>query len=162
LKITDNNLFETSSVLPAGTRFKMEIKNVTECYIYIFGQETDGSSYVLFPYLKPGETVSKHSPYCGITGYRLFPKSQSLTLDSIGTKDYMAIVVSRDELSYNDINKSISNSSQSTYVGKVNEALKNILIPSAQFSTGSNGGVYFKVAANDNKAVACVVAIDKK
>ncbi|ULT46065.1 DUF4384 domain-containing protein [Niabella defluvii] len=56
----------------------MEVKNSTECYIYIFGQETNGSSYVLFPYLKPGETVSKHAPYCGITGYRLFPKPNRL------------------------------------------------------------------------------------
>ena len=43
-------------------------------YLYFRTWKDDGSSYVLFPYLKPGETVSKHSPYCGITGYRLFPK----------------------------------------------------------------------------------------
>ena len=91
----------------------MSIKNATECYIYIFGQETDGSSYVLFPYLKQGETVSKHSPYCGITGYRLFPKAQSMEADSIGNKDYIAIVVSKDELDYNALNNAISRSSQS-------------------------------------------------
>ena len=72
------------------------MKNVTECYIYIFGQETDGRSFVFFPYLKQAFHL-----YCGITGYRLFPKAQSLNADSLGNKDYMAIVVSKDELDYN-------------------------------------------------------------
>ncbi len=78
LRSTGSNTFQTLSPIAIGTRFKMEVKNSTECYIYIFGQETNGSSYVLFPYLKPGETVSKHAPYCGITGYRLFPKPNRL------------------------------------------------------------------------------------
>ena len=98
--------------------------------IFIFlRRQADGSSSVLFPYLKPGETVSKHSPYCGITGYRLFPKAQSMEADDIGTRDYIAIVVSKDELDYNRLNNEISSSSQSDYTGKVNEALKSILIP---------------------------------
>ena len=76
LRSSGGNTFQTVSPIAVGTRFKMEVKNETECYTYIFGQETDGKSFVLFPYLKQGETVSKHSPYCGITGYRLFPKAQ--------------------------------------------------------------------------------------
>ncbi|HRF23560.1 MAG TPA: C1 family peptidase, partial [Chitinophagaceae bacterium] len=59
LRSAGGNLFQTVAPIKVGTRFKMEIKNATECYIYVFGQETDGSSYVLFPYLKKGETVSK-------------------------------------------------------------------------------------------------------
>lgn len=162
LRSGGGNLFQTVSPIHAGTRFKMEIKNQTECYIYIFGQETDGSSYVLFPYLKQGETVSKHSPYCGITGYRLFPKAQSLEADTIGNRDYIAIVVSKDELDYNQLNQAISNSNQSTYAGKVNEALQSILIRSARYSNTGDGTIYFKVDANDNKAVAAVVAFDKQ
>ena len=50
LKLKAGNIFETVSTVAPGTRFKMEIKNSTECYTYIFGQETDGSSYTLFPY----------------------------------------------------------------------------------------------------------------
>ena len=102
LRSAGGNEFQTVTPIKVGTRFKMEVKNATECYIYIFGQETDGRSYVLFPYLKQGETVSKHSPYCGITGYRLFPKAQSMEADSIGNRDYIAIVVSKDELDYNE------------------------------------------------------------
>ena len=162
LRSAGGNLFETVSPIHAGTRFKMEIKNETECYIYIFGMETDGSSYVLFPYLKPGETVSKHSPYCGITGYRLFPKAQSMEADTIGNRDYIAIVVSKDELDYNQLNRAISQSRQGDYQAKVNEAMQGIAIPSARFSNTNQGAIYFKVDANSNKAVACLVAIDKQ
>ena len=73
----------------------------------------------------------------------------------------MAIVVSKDELDYNQLNQAINQSRQSTYLDKVNEAVQSILIRSAKFSNSNNGAIYFKVDANDNKAVACVVAIDK-
>jgi hypothetical protein len=162
LRTAGGNLFETVSPIKVGTRFKMSIENATECYIYVFGQEVDGSSFVLFPYLKPGETVSKHSPYCGITGYRLFPKAQSMEADSIGTKDYIAIVVSKEELDYNSINNAISQSRQTTYAAKVNEALRPVLISSARFNNTNDGRIYFKVDANSNKAVATIVAFDKR
>ncbi len=162
LKVTGDNVFQTISPIAAGTRFKMSIDNKTECYIYVFGMETDGTSYVLFPYLKPGETVSKHSPYCGITGYRLFPRAQSMEADNIGKKDFIAIVVSKDELDYNKLNQAISSGAQPDYAGKVNAALQSQLIRSAKFTNTSDGAAYFKVDANDNKAVACVVAIDKQ
>ena len=162
LRSTGQNSFQTVSPIKPGTRFKMAIENATECYIYIFGQETDGSSYVLFPYLKPGQTVSKHSPYCGITGYRLFPRDQSMEADTIGTKDYIAIVASKEQLDYNELNSTISRSNQPTYAGKVNEALQSILIRSAAFNNTGDGRIYFKVNANDNKAVATIVAFDKQ
>ncbi|HEV7782756.1 MAG TPA: peptidase C1A papain, partial [Chitinophagaceae bacterium] len=161
LRVAGANVFQTTSPIRPGTRFKMSVENKTECYIYVFGMETDKTSYVLFPYLKQGETVSKHSPYCGITGYRLFPKAQSMEADSIGNRDFIAIVVSKDELDYNALNQSISRSSQPDYPGKVNEALQSILIRSARFNNTADGRIYFKVDANSNKAVACIVAIDK-
>ena len=162
LRVGAGNVFQTVSPIRIGTRFKMSIENATECFIYIFGRETDNSSYVLFPYLKSGETVSKHSPYCGITGYRLFPKAQSFEADSLGNSDQIAVVVSKDELDYNKLNNSINQSRQPTYEGKLNEAISAIRIPSARFSAGSGGNIYFKVDANSNKAVGCVVTIDKQ
>jgi hypothetical protein len=161
LRSTGSNTFQTLSPIAIGTRFKMEVKNSTECYIYIFGQETNGSSYVLFPYLKPGETVSKHAPYCGITGYRLFPKAQSLEADNVGNRDYIAIVTSKKELSYNLLNEAINKSTQSNFAAKVNEALKNSLVSSSQTAT-TDGRIYFKVNANTGQAVATIVAFDKK
>ncbi|MFT4093935.1 MAG: C1 family peptidase [Niabella sp.] len=160
LKSAGNNSFQTVTPIKVGTRFKMEVKNSTECYIYIFGQETDGKSYVLFPYLKAGQTVSKHSPYCGITGYRLFPKSESLEADNIGNKDYMAIVTSKKELNYNDLNNAINSSTQSAFAGKVNDAVKSMAVTAAQTAT-SDGRIYFKVNAGAAQAVATVVAFDK-
>ena len=111
-------MFQTITPIRKGTRFKMSIENKTECYIYVFGMETNNTSFVLFPYLKPGETVSKHSPYCGITGYRLFPKAQSMEADSLGNKDFIAIVVSKDELDYNALNQAISQQQPSGLFGK--------------------------------------------
>lgn len=162
LRVTAGNLFQTVTPIRKGTRFKMSIENATECYIYVFGMETDNSSYVLFPYLKQGETVSKHSPYCGITGYRLFPKAQSMEADSLGNRDFIAIVVSKDELDYNALNQAISRSGRPDYLGKVNEALQSIQIKTARYNNTNDGRIYFKVDANSNKAVACVVAIDKQ
>lgn len=162
LSVAGGNVFRTNKPIRIGTRFKMSIENATECYIYIFGRETDNSSYVLFPYLKQGETVSKHSPYCGITGYRLFPKAQSFEADALGNSDQIAIVVSKDELDYNGLNAAINRSTQPSYEGKVNDAVNSILIRSASFNNTGKGEIYFKVNANDNKAVACIVTIDKQ
>lgn len=156
------NEYSTVSPIKIGTRFKVEIANRTECYIYIFAQEVDGSSYVLFPYLKSGETVSKHSPYCGITGYRVFPRSQSLEADDKGTRDYIAIVVSTEELDYNTINRSINDSRQTSYAGKVQEALQGKLITSANYSSTSDGAIRFSGDVRQNKAVATIVAFDKQ
>ncbi|UAY53697.1 peptidase C1A papain [Ferruginibacter albus] len=156
LKISGSSFFETPDGITKGTRFKIEIKNATPCYIYLFGQETSGESYVLFPY------TGKHSPYCGITGYRLFPRAQSLMADSIGNKDLMAIVVSKDSLDYNSLNNAINQSSQSNYAAKVYDALQNVINSSVQFTNTGDGTIYFKAASNDKKVVASIVAIDKQ
>ena len=160
--VPGSNEFRTPSAIAIGTRFKMSVQNATECYIYVFGRDTNNTSYVLFPYLKPGETRSRHSPYCGITGYRLFPRAQSFEADNIGSSDQIAIVVSREELDYNALNTAISGSSGGNYLDRVNGALESIRIRSARFSNTADGTIYFKVDANSNKAVACVVTIDKK
>lgn len=162
LQSAGSNSFQTVTPISPGTRFKIEVTNKAACYIYIFGAETDGSSYVLFPYMKPGATVSKHSPYCGVTGYRLFPKGESLEADSIGTRDYIAIVTSTEELDYNQLNAAITNSSQKDYAAKVNDALRGILIGNARINNTADGAISFKVETNNNKAVATIVAFDKQ
>ncbi|HEY4155412.1 MAG TPA: C1 family peptidase, partial [Puia sp.] len=74
LKQTSGNVFETETPVKPGTRFKMEVRNGSECFIYVFGKETDGSSYTLFPYPRTDDpSKTKYSPFCGIAGYRLFP-----------------------------------------------------------------------------------------
>ena len=70
-------------------------------------------------------------------------------------------VVSKDELDYNALNAAISGSNRATFTERVNEALQSIMIRSARYNNTADG-IYFKVDANSNKAVAAVVTIDKK
>ena len=151
------NNFTTTQPVTKGTKFKIEINNAVECYIYLFTPNVQGSSFVLFPY-KPA-----HSAYCGITGTRLFPRKESIRADSIGTKDFMAVVVSKQALDYNAMNAAINNSSQSTYAGKLNEAIGNAAIKNVRFSNTDKGALYFKTAATEkNNIVGCVVEINKQ
>jgi Papain family cysteine protease len=150
------NIFNTLTPIKKGTKFKIEVKNAVECYVYIFGEETNKTSYVLFPY-KP-----IHSPYFGVTGYRLFPRKESLMADSIGNKDLMAVVVSKKPLDYNALNIAITKSTQTTYAAKLNEAIANASISNVKFSNTNTGNIYFKAAATEQKdVIGCVVEIDK-
>ena len=154
LKQKGDMVFQTVSPISKGDKFKIIIANSVECYIYIFGQETDGSSYVLFPY------TNKHSPYCGITGTRLFPKNESLTADNIGNKDQMAIVITKNEIDFNQFNSQINSSLQNTYVGKLREALANQRVNTVNFQAGKT--IAFNAQLNGKNAVGMVVEIDKR
>ncbi|MBK7871305.1 MAG: peptidase C1 [Saprospiraceae bacterium] len=149
----DDMTFRTVTPMRKGSKFKVLIANSIECYTYVFGQETDGSSYVLFPY------TEKHSPYCGITGTRLFPKDYSMTPDEVGNKDFIAIVVSKKELDYNALNRAMTASRQSTYAGKLRDALANQRITQVQFQASNT--VSFSADAKDKTAVGMVMEIDK-
>ena len=162
LRIRSGNIFETNGMMAPGTKFKMEIKNSTECNIYIFGQETDGTSYTLFPYPdKVDPTKTAFSPYCGITGYRLFPRGKSLVPDSIGHKDIFAIVVTKDPIDWNSINATISKSTATDYGSKVMEALKDNAISNVRFATGNGGTINFNADRGAQNAVFCVVEVNK-
>jgi hypothetical protein len=157
LQVAHGNIFKTVSPIKKGTKFKIELKNAVECYAYIFTPDASGKSIVLFPY-KP-----IHSPYFGITGYRLFPRKESIQADEIGDKDFMGIVVSKQPLDYNAINTAINNSAGQDFASKLNEAVSANTIKNVAFSSGSNNSIYFKTAAGEhNNIVACVVEIGKQ
>ena len=163
LRSGGNNIFQTTSPLAKGSRFKMEIKNSTECYIYVFGKETDGTSYTLFPYPQNDDpTKTKYSPFCGITGYRLFPKDKSMTPDSIGTRDMMAVVISKQPLDWFALNQQISKNPQQDYAQRLNAALGNSLLGNIRYQGSSKGNMQFRAEGDNNKVVACIVEIDKK
>ena len=162
LKLRSGNIFETVSTVAPGTKFKMEIKNSTECNIYIFGQETDGSSYTLFPYPnKEDPTKTSFSPYCGITGYRLFPRGKSLVPDNVGNKDVFAIVVTKQALDWYATNAAISKSSGNDYEAKLKEALQGNANSNVNFSEGNGGTINFKANNNQQNAVYCIVEVAK-
>lgn len=147
--------FKTKTPIAVGTEFKIESTNSIECYTYVFGQETDGSSYTLFPY------TAKHSPYCGITGTRLFPNDHSLVADNKGSKDFMAIVVSKKPFDYNQLNDLINKASGSTYQEKVQRAIQSQQIPGIKFN--SNGETINANANTQGKNImAVVLEIDKR
>ena len=155
LNVSSGNLFKTGSPIAKGTKFKIEFKNSEECYTYVFGQETNATSYVLFPY------TPKHSPFCGITGYRIFPRRESLQADNEGNKDFFAVIVSKTALDFNKFNDMVSKSGQATYQGKINEALSSMAIKNVQFAA-QNGAISFQSATKDNQAVAMIIEVDKQ
>lgn len=146
--------FETISKLSNKDKFKVEFTNNIECYTYIFGQETDGSSYVLFPY------TAKHSPYCGITGTRLFPRDHSMQPDGTGKKDKIAVLITKEPIDYSVVNSQISNARGSTYEEKVQNALSGQYETNVRF-TGGSGVINFETSAQKGKGVAFVIGVNK-
>ena len=146
--------FRSTRSIHKGDKFKVLVANTIECYVYVFGQETDGSSYVLFPYTK------KHSAYCGITGTRLFPRDYSMKADELGTTDYMAIVVSKKPLDFDALNANINNSRQQSYADKLKEAVGSQRMTNARFKAGNT--VAFAAESKDKNVVATVIALSKQ
>jgi len=163
LRTAGNNRFETVSPVAMGSKFKMEVKNSTECYIYVFAKETDGTSYTLFPYpTKEDPSKTRYSAFCGITGYRLFPKDKSMSPDSIGTRDIMAVVLSKEELDWHSINQQISKNPQTDYAARLNAALGGKLARDVRFQATAKGAMKFSVDNDENKVVACIVEMIKQ
>ncbi len=163
LRNAGGNKFETVTPIAIRSKFKIEVKNNAECFIYVFGKETDGTSYTLFPYpTKEDPTKTRYSPFCGITGYRLFPKDKSMTPDSLSKRDVMAVVVSNKELDWNAINQQISQNPQSDYGARLNTVLGNRLARNVRFQSTGKGTMQFTAGAGESVAVACIVEIDKR
>jgi predicted RecA/RadA family phage recombinase len=154
LKRKDDMTFRTASPIRKGDKFKVLIANSVACYTYVFGQETDGSSYVLFPY------TPKHSAYCGVTGTRLFPKDYSMVADEVGSQDYIAIVVSKEELNFEDFNRKINRSDGATYAAKLRDALGNNRARQVEFKQSAN--VAFEANTEQASAVGMVIEIPKQ
>ena len=155
LKPAGDNVFKTVTPIKKGSKFKIEINNNSECYIYIFTPDVNNTSFVLFPY-KP-----IHSPYCGITGYRLFPRKESIQADEIGNKEVMGIVVSKQALDYNAINTAINNSAKTDFTDKLNDAMAATAGKNVAYSAGKNGSIEFKAAGSGNTIVTTLVEIEK-
>lgn len=158
-----NNEFTNTSPIKKGTTFKIEVQNKEACYVYVLGQETDGSSYILFPYpSKKDETKTIFNAYCGITGYRLFPRGKSLMADEVGNKDYMAIITSAKELDVFALNKAVNANKQSGFAKAINRAIDRENQSSIQFGSNGNGTFGFETTTGDIKAVASIIAINKQ
>jgi hypothetical protein len=161
LKRISENVFETTGSVKPDTRFKMEIRNESECYIYVFGKETDGGSYTLFPYPRPDDPAkTKYSPFCGIAGYRLFPRDKSMQPDSIGSRDIMAVVVSKDSLNWSSVNAQINKNKNADYATRLHAALGSN-IEFIQADVSPKGNIHFRSDGSGNRLVACIVEVNK-
>ena len=155
LKQKENNVFQITTPIKKLDKFKIEVQNQIECYTYVFGQETDGSSYVLFPY------TPKHSAFCGITGTRVFPRDYSLEADNIGNKDFMAVVVTKQPLDYKQLNTTINGIKLPSYQEKINKALEGSLLKNVKY-TVVDSKIGFEAETETNNAVVAIIEIDKK
>ncbi|HRH69687.1 MAG TPA: C1 family peptidase [Flavobacteriales bacterium] len=155
LRNVGGRTFRTEKPIAKGTRFKVEVTNNTECYIYCFGQETDGSSYVLFP------NTPKHSPYCGITGKRVFPRDQSMTADDEGTMDVMAILVYNQSVDFTKIDAALKASTAKGLDPKLETVLGNELSDPSTLSY-TQGRTFGASGPADRAAMAIVLEIEKR
>lgn len=148
-------VFRTATPIHKGDRFKVEVTNDLECYIYCFGQEMDGSTYVLFP------NTPKHSPYCGVTGTRIFPTDQSMTADAMGTTDVMAILVFNQPIDFPDLNERLKASTTQGLDAKLQAVLGSELLEAGQamYSEGPTVGISAPATTN---GLAVVLEIDKR
>lgn len=153
LRQTGEITFATQSIVRKGTEFKIAITNNTPCYTYLFGMETNGQSYVLFPY------TQKHSPYCGITGTRIFPGDYSLVPDAVGNKDYLAIVLSKKPLNYEQINAAMNKSSQPNFMMRMVESMVNDFIPGCEFDV--DGTVSLSCDAAGKDVLGMIIEVNK-
>ncbi len=153
LRRVDDIYFETVGTVNTSDKFKVEFTNNIECYTYIFGEETDGSSYALFPYTK------KHSPYCGITGTRLFPRDYSMQSDGKGGTDKIAVLVTRKPIDYEKMTTQISAASGTDYQTKVKNALASLYESNVRFS--GNQVIDFTTTTSEDKGVVFVIGVKK-
>lgn len=153
MRRVDGNVFRSASQVAKGSRFKIQVTNNAECYTYVFGQEVDGSPYVLFPY------TPKHSPFCGITGTRLFPSDQSLTADDVGNLDVMAVLVTNQPFDYPKLNEAMLASPAQGLDAKLKAVLGDELSSDVRFTDGQTIGATSEGGRN---ALAIVLELDKR
>lgn len=153
------NVFSNSAAVKKGkqgTPFKIEFTNNVACYTYLIGLETNNTSYVLFPYTK------KHSPYCGVTGTRLFPKDHTLYPDDAGTTDEMAVIITHEPIDYNALNAKISAAAGKTLGEKINKALAGKLASQVTYTPDASGNVRIEKPLDDKGYAAVVLEVRKQ
>jgi hypothetical protein len=92
----------------------------------------------------------------------MFPKDKSMQPDSIGTRDMMAVVVSKQPLDWYKLNLEISKNPNQDYGQRLNAALSGSLVRNVRFQSSSKGTMEFSVAGNENQVVASIIEINKQ
>jgi hypothetical protein len=153
LNAKGNNVFESASPLKIGQKFKVKITNNVECYVYIFGKETDNSSYVLFPY------TPKHGAYCGITGPRIFPRDYSMEVDKIGNKDVIAILISKQKIDFKEFNSKLTANKTVDFATRLFKQAEAETITNVEFQKAN--GISFVSEIKDKTMLPLIIEINK-
>lgn len=82
-----------------------------------------------------------------------------MELDAVGSRDEMAIVLSKTPLDYQALNNA-ANAAAGNYSAKMTQALKGKLQSEVSFSAGDVIGL--KTVLAENQAVVMVIGIDKR
>ncbi|MBC9813612.1 peptidase C1 [Crocinitomicaceae bacterium CZZ-1] len=153
LNAISDHYFETTGKVKKTDKFKIEFTNNQECYTYVFGQENDGTISVLFPY------TPKHSPYCGITGTRLFPSDYSMQPDEIGNKDKFAVLVTKQPIDYDAVKQQIGKANGATLEDKMESVFRSKT--SNQLQLSGNETIRFSTEVNEKQVVYFVIGVNK-
>lgn len=162
LRNVRENLFETTTPIKVGTELKIEITNSLECFTYVFSKEADrgnqqGNALKIFP---PSD---QYSSYMGIVGTRLFPRNGKFFADDEGTRDFMAIVYSKNELNPDQIRQSIDNAGKGNFYDNVMAAVGRRAFQNLNYKSKSGNLVSFNQSATARQDIAVVViALDKQ
>lgn len=154
LKNKGQNVFAVASPMKIGQKFKMKLTNNIECYVYIFGKESDNGSYVLFPY------TAKHSAYCGITGTRLFPRDYNMEPDKIGNKDYFAVLISKKRLDYKALNEQLNSDKNTDFAQRILNLVAADKVEDVNFNLSNS--VSFNADTKDKSIVPVIIEVDKR
>jgi hypothetical protein len=165
LQSKGGNVFTSTNKVADGTKFKIEFKNNDACYSYIIGFENNGRANMLFPTPdSSNKSKSKFSPYCGVTGFRVFPRGANLVPSEGGTKDVFALIVTKKPIDGFALRDAINRATGSDYSAKINAALAAFggASNSAQYNNGATGGTMrMGSAGGDAGALSCVIEINK-
>lgn len=81
--------------------------------------------------------------------------------DSIGNRDVVAVIISKKELNWYQLNQQVSSDPASDFGARFNSALGTALIRNVRYSTTGKGNLRFDVNGDANNVVACIVEVKK-
>lgn len=155
LKQVNETFYESTSKITTSDRFKVEVTNNQECYIYLFGEEENGSVYTLFPYTK------KHSPYCGITGTRVFPSDYSMGTDTADGQDKISVLITRKPVNYEEEQQKIANAAGNTLKERMDTVYGSRRSKSVERSLAQSTAIQFKTEMKDTEVLYFTIGINK-
>jgi len=82
-------------------------------------------------------------------------------IDNVGKQDYMAVILSKDELDIYQLNEKISSSKESSYAKKVTASLRDELVPKSKFAASAADQISLEGSGITTGVIPIVVGIDK-